>query len=125
MDIENTVKIEVLDILNNVLKENNTIDIENLRKQFNLLKRNETKEYFDIKCLAKLKNGKRCSRRRRFNKYCSQHSKKNHYGNWTEKNTIEMSIEKRDNSVYFLDSNGKYYTNNIKNPTQVIINKFK
>ena len=25
-----------------------------------------------------------------------------------------MSTEKRDNSVYFLDSNGKYFTNNIK-----------
>ena len=121
MNIENTVRIEVFEILNDILKENNTIDIEKLKKQFNLIKRSDTNEYFDIQCLAKLKNGNRCSRRRKFNIYCAQHSKKHQYGNWIKKNFIEMSIEKRENSVYFLDSNGKYYTNNIKNPTQVII----
>ena len=79
MNIQNTVRIEVFEILNDILKENNTIDIEKLKKQFNLIKRMTMNIL--IFSVYKLKNGNRCSRRRKFNIYCAQHSKKHQYGN--------------------------------------------
>lgn len=121
--IKNYTQQNIKDILLKISKEYN-IQLEDLvNKYLNDDIKESITEIDECQCIAKMKKGTQCNRKKRKNcNFCSFHYKSLPFGTISQSNKdkyIETWIDEDLGEEYLIDNNDIVYTNNPKSPIMI------